>query len=295
MTPIQLEVLAAIAIHDTLTQAAQSVSISQSAASRALHSLEAELGAVLCDRTPQGLRLTALGERIVPHANALLSSMRSIRSEAAAADEGVVGKLRIGAFPTAASGPLPPVLATLAHRHRHLEVVLIEGTDSEVEGWLKSGAVDAATIVSTTPPTDHSRLIAIDHYVVIAHRQHDIANSTSIDADEFVRHPIIRSAGGCGPDTDRFIATTSSAADVRFEVADTATIIAMVAENLGIAMVPALAVKHVDHLHIAGLQPEHTRPTYLVVGNQADPCGAALLDAVASPATALNAHTETTK
>ena len=72
----QLEALVAVARRGGFTRAAAALNLSQPAVSRRLGLLERELGAPLFERIPSGIVLTAAGQAFLPHAEALLASMR---------------------------------------------------------------------------------------------------------------------------------------------------------------------------------------------------------------------------
>src|SRR5216117_1724990 len=72
----QVETFVAIVRRGGFTRAASSLHLSQPAVSRRLDLLERELGRPLFDRTRGGARLTEAGQAFLPHAEALLASMR---------------------------------------------------------------------------------------------------------------------------------------------------------------------------------------------------------------------------
>lgn len=91
----QLEVFLATAHHENLTRAAQSLSMSQSAASSALRDLEAQFDVQLFDRVGKRLQLNELGQTVRPRADALLEQARSL--EMALIRHQDVGHLKVGA------------------------------------------------------------------------------------------------------------------------------------------------------------------------------------------------------
>lgn len=91
----QLEVFLATAHHENITRAAESLSMSQSAASGALKELEQQFGIRLFDRVGKRLQLNELGRLLRPRAQALLEHGRDL--EDALARHADVGQLKVGA------------------------------------------------------------------------------------------------------------------------------------------------------------------------------------------------------
>lgn len=91
----QLEVFIATAQHENLTRAAQSLAMSQSAASSALRDLEQQFAVQLFDRVGKRLQLNELGQNIRPRVEALLDQARSLELALARHEE--PGHLKVGA------------------------------------------------------------------------------------------------------------------------------------------------------------------------------------------------------
>ncbi|WP_339842884.1 LysR substrate-binding domain-containing protein [uncultured Halopseudomonas sp.] len=91
----QLEVFLATAFHENLTRAAESLAMSQSAASSALRDLENQFGIQLFDRVGKRLQLNELGQSIRPRAQALMEQAESL--ELALGRQLASGNLKVGA------------------------------------------------------------------------------------------------------------------------------------------------------------------------------------------------------
>lgn len=91
----QLDVFLATAYHENLTRAADSLAMSQSAASSALRDLERQFEVQLFDRVGKRLQLNELGQTIRPRAQSLIDQARSL--EMALAQHEDVGHLKVGA------------------------------------------------------------------------------------------------------------------------------------------------------------------------------------------------------
>lgn len=78
----QLQILLATAKAGSFSEAALSLSISQSAVSHAISALEEGLGVILCSRGRHGARLSPVGQRILNHAQIILDETTAIEKEA---------------------------------------------------------------------------------------------------------------------------------------------------------------------------------------------------------------------
>jgi DNA-binding transcriptional LysR family regulator len=91
----QLEVFLAVAHFDNITRAADSLSMSQSAASGALRDLEEQFDICLFDRVGKRLKINELGRLLRPKAHALLERAQALELDMS--QHQAVGQIRIGA------------------------------------------------------------------------------------------------------------------------------------------------------------------------------------------------------
>jgi DNA-binding transcriptional LysR family regulator len=91
----QLEVFLATARHENVSRAAESLAMSQSAASGSLRELEQQFGIQLFDRVGKRLRLSELGRQVRPEAERLLAQAQAFEQSLGGRD--TVGRLKVGA------------------------------------------------------------------------------------------------------------------------------------------------------------------------------------------------------
>src|ERR1700722_8086520 len=96
----RLHILREVAYHGSFSEAADSLSYTQSAVSQQIATLEAETGLALLERHPRGVSLTAAGQALVGHAEGILAQLEAAE-EAMAAIAGLRGgRLRMASFPS---------------------------------------------------------------------------------------------------------------------------------------------------------------------------------------------------
>ncbi|APU21850.1 LysR substrate-binding domain-containing protein [Actinoalloteichus sp. GBA129-24] len=126
----RLRLLRELSHRGTLAAVAKALSYTPSAISQQLTQLEAEVGVPLREPVGRRVRLTAQGEILVAHAEAVLERLERAEADLAASMGEVVGTLRIAAFQTTMLTLVPQALTTLRDAHPRLRV---EVTQSEPE------------------------------------------------------------------------------------------------------------------------------------------------------------------
>jgi DNA-binding transcriptional LysR family regulator len=271
MTFGQLRVLRAVARTGNMTRAAEELGTTQSAVSHALGSLERELGLVLFVRGSGGVALTAAGRTVSSRADLILTQLEALHQEATAARGETGGRLRVGVIPSANARLLPRILRAFEAAHERVRLTVIEGSDAEVAEWLRTGAVDVGTVTAEAPDLVTVPL-ARDRLLAVLPAGHPLGVRAATTIAELSRYPFIMSTGGCEP----LITELARRAGVRlrchYEVRDTNSILALVAEHLGVSVMPELSLppEHAG-VRVVPLEPEELRTILLGVPAEGEP------------------------
>lgn len=122
----RLRALHAIATYGSVRAAADALHVTTSAISQQMAKLEDELGQRMLDRNGRGVRLTDAANRLVKHADRIMSVVAEAEADLEAHRGAVVGQLALAAFPTAARGLAPAALQLLAAAHPQVQVSISE-------------------------------------------------------------------------------------------------------------------------------------------------------------------------
>jgi DNA-binding transcriptional LysR family regulator len=243
-----LEVFQAVARHGSITAAARSLGYTQSAVSRQVAALEAEVGARLLDRLPRGVALTQEGRCLLPHAAAVLDRLVTARRELDALRGLGAGRLRVGAFPTAVAALVPRALAAFRERHPAVTLTLVEGRTSELLARLLGGDADVA-VVSAPPdqPPDGDRFdlhhLLDEHLLVAVPRGHRLARRRTVRLAELADDPFVVGSATAEDGLLRASVPPGFRPRVDIVAADWTGKLGCVAAGLGVALIPALAVR----------------------------------------------------
>ena len=138
-----------VATLGSVTRAAEKLSLTQSAASSRISSLEQELDVELFDRRDRQMRLTAAGQRLLVHAQRLLGVQRDIRRDLGMDDHGLPS-LRIGAIESIAHTWLTALFTELGGQLRETDLELTVETTPLLQEHLRRGLIDVAILAA--PP-----------------------------------------------------------------------------------------------------------------------------------------------
>ncbi|MCC5575764.1 LysR family transcriptional regulator [Microtetraspora sp. AC03309] len=282
MTLTQLRILLAVARTGNMTRAAEEMATTQSAVSHALRALENEFGVALLVRGNHGVTLTETGRAVRRRAALILTQVEALEQEVAAAREQERGSLRVGVIPSANVRLLPPILRRFGDAHPRVRLTVLEGSDDEVLEWLETGAADIATVSAggtgaagfPLPAGAVARPLAADRMLAVLPSGHELGVRHSVPVADLARHPFIMSTGGCEPLITALARAAGASLTCHYRVRDTNSILAMVAEGLGVSIVPELSLPaHRAGVHAIPLDPAAERTVLLVL--PADPLPAA--------------------
>ncbi|WP_081240087.1 LysR family transcriptional regulator [Streptomyces viridosporus] len=238
-----LQHFVAVAEDQHFTRAAERLMVSQSGLSASIRALERELQTPLFVRTTRRVTLTEAGRALLAEAERILAQVRAAH-EAVAAVQGVLrGTLALGAEQCIAGVHVAELLAAFRRRHPDVEIRLRQWGSAALAEEVAAGRLDLAFAYRTEADSDHLRSVPLtsEPMTVLCHPGHRLARAgappTPRDlADEvFVDfHP------DWGPrrTTDAAFAAAGVRRTVALEVNDVHSLLDLVDENLGVAVVP---------------------------------------------------------
>ena len=179
-TLVQLRYFAAAAEHGSMTAAARTLMVSQSAVSTAVAQLEKELGVQLLLRHhARGLTLTEAGRGFYQELRGFLLHSSELAESARRAGQALVGDLAVGCFITLAPFRLPSLLAAYHGRFPDVRVTMIEGEHARLKRALRSGECELALMYGYDLNEDIDRITvdAVPPYALVS-AEHKLAGRT---------------------------------------------------------------------------------------------------------------------
>jgi len=291
LDPRRLRALRAVAAHGSIAAAASALGYTPSAVSQSVAAMERYLDLQLVERTPRGVTVTPAGRRLVEHADVILAHLDAAEGEARALKDGeAAGRLALGTLPSA--GALVARAARELLRARpQTELRILETDPVHALARLRAGALDIALTyryagVQDERPSWLEDLPLLEEPVLaVLPAGHRLAvgdgalRLAELAGERFIAEP--------QPDLRPFTVVACRAAGFTPPIAaassDYEITLALVADGLGVALVPRLAVRDLPGIAVRPLAaPALTRELRAAtrVGTARVPGVAALLGAL---------------
>ena len=140
----QVRYFLAVAEELNFSRAAQRCDVSQPSLSRAIKSLEAELGGVLFRRERNNTHLSELGLMVRPHLETVYSATASAKQVSQDVNRMKKVPLKLGLMSTIAPDEIVELIAALKAQHPGLELQLCDASAVELRDRLLAGDLEAA-------------------------------------------------------------------------------------------------------------------------------------------------------
>lgn len=298
-----LRVMRAIADEGSFTAAALSLGYSQPAISQMVRRLETRTGTTLVERVGRSVRLTEAGEVLARHAGPVLSALDAAEEEVAAIAGLRSGRVRLMAFPSASATLVPRALAKVKADHPGVTITFSEAEPRESLAALRAGECDLAVAFVyegtdlgrgeedldafvTTPLVDDEVLLAVPH-------DHELAKAKKADMATLKDETWIAGCPRCRGHLLQLASTAGYVPDIAYETEDYVAVMGLIAEGLGVAVIPDLILKTVHHEDVTALPMTPASRRHIVAVTTPDlqrvPAVKATLDALVESAKAAGA------
>lgn len=243
----QLEAFVAVAKEGGFTRASEILMLTQPAVTRQIAGLEAELRVRLIDRLGRRVALTAAGDVFLPYAITVLQAVAEAKVAVADVAGGAAGRLSVGVSSTAATYILPPILRRFHDAFPRVELSLRTGPSSHTVDLVASNAVDIGIAMdSEERPGIHFEPLAQYVLAVVVHPEHPLARDKNrgVTVNDLGGQPMVIMQEGTNLRslTDRILSDGGVKAVVAMELDNVEAIKKMIAAQLGISILPQIAV-----------------------------------------------------
>lgn len=232
--------------HQSFRAAAEDLGMSPSALSRQLAALEAGLGVRLFDRDTRNVSPTASGLTFAQLAERMLNTAEHVMEEFDSHLSANRGRLTIAGLPSVTVGLLPPLLKSFADQHADVDLRIMDALSESVVEAVAAGRADIGFAAGTITARDRLAFHPLldDSFVAVGAPVGPLTQDRSYGMAELIAMPIIAMENGTSVREllDGACQRHGLALSPRFEVAHLATAGALVAEGLGVSILPTLTL-----------------------------------------------------
>jgi DNA-binding transcriptional LysR family regulator len=283
---VHLKVLAAVARHGSVTEAATALHYSQPSVSHHLSRLEAATGAKLIQRIGRGIRLTPEGRLLADRAAEILGRVDAAANELAAQVGLQAGRVRLAANASVMNTIVPKAATILAQEYPGVELSLVDRHPVEALEMLRHGQIDVALVFRhADAPVEHEgfRLLHVgdDPIYLISRRP----------GDSLANHRHSAWIGGCRSCEAELLAVCRRAGFTpRIDSLsdDMVVVQSLIAAGIGVAILPRLALQahRRPDIHASEITGAHRRIYAATYGDPPDPPAVAAVLAALTEAAA---------
>lgn len=239
----QLRALVAVAGCGNFGEAAWQLGLTQPTVSHAIATLEDELGVVLLSRGRHGAQLTPAGDAVTQHARDILQLLEVLQQTANRHKGLQGGQVRIATFRSAAANLLPQIVAQFQIDHPAVDVTITEFYDyTYVERQVLEGKADVGITFLPTNDGFETWEIMRDPYWVLLPPNCEVG-STRLTWDDLMALPLIvyPDDNSCFANVQTYFQQAGYRLAPRHQFRETQTILNMVAQGVGAAIMPSLS------------------------------------------------------
>lgn len=179
----QLRYFVEVAEREHVSDAAAELHVAQSAISRQIANLEAELGVQLFEREGRNVRLTHIGKIFLTHTKSALKAIDHAKKQIDEYIDPERGSIKIG-FPTSlASNLLPTVVSEFKKKHPKIGYQLRQGSYNFLIESVENREIDLAFLGPV--PTEHPDIIGdilfTENFYALVPNSHPLAEQSSVN------------------------------------------------------------------------------------------------------------------
>jgi DNA-binding transcriptional LysR family regulator len=178
----KLEMFIALARERHFGRAAEACGVTQPSLSVAIKQLEEQLGVMLVWRGSRFGGLTPEGQRVLEWARKIVGDSRTMREEMRAARQGLSGRIRLAAIPTALT--MASALTTgFARRHPNVRFTIFSRSSIEILAMVENLEIDAGVTYLDNEPLGHVTSVPLyrERYTLVCAPGHILFERHEVD------------------------------------------------------------------------------------------------------------------
>ncbi|UJW84790.1 LysR substrate-binding domain-containing protein [Devosia sp. SL43] len=240
----QLQYFVAVCEAGTVSGAAHTISVSQSAVTDAIKDLEQDLGVTLFERHRRGLFITNRGHQFYRHAARILGDVSDARRSFGEEVQPGGGTLQLGVTSLVAGYILSDLLARYRRAQPSVQVTAIEDNGDYLEHLLIGGELDVAVMVISNMRDRvalQAEIFETSPYRLWLPLGHRLAGAEIIELSDIAKEPLIMlTVDETEENTGKLLSALGARPHVAFRTRSVEAVRSLVATGAGLAILPDL-------------------------------------------------------
>ncbi|MBP3041749.1 LysR family transcriptional regulator [Bacillaceae bacterium Marseille-Q3522] len=281
MSLVKFEIFHTVASMGSLTKAGEKLNLTQSAVSHAISGLEKDLGFSLLTRNRSGLKVTSDGERILQYIREILRLHEIMLQEAASIKGLEIGTVKIGTFTSVSTRWLPEIIKQFQKNYPGITLELYDGNYTKIEQWLTEGEIDCGFVNHVKSNSFDIVPLKKDRLLCIVSEQNILSAQERISFKQIEAEPFIMPRYGNEHDVKRIFREHKVKPNIKLELTDDRTIMAMVQHNFGISIMPEMILENLpENVKTIALEKDCFRSIGIATTYQMSPATKKFIDTV---------------
>ncbi|PSW17225.1 LysR family transcriptional regulator [Photobacterium sanctipauli] len=238
----QLQAFLAVAHHESFTEAAEQLHLTQPSLSNQIRQLEAMLRVELFERTTRRVVLSDAGRVFLPTAEKVLNRLTGGVSDMHEFAAGTMGKVTFAALLTVGASLVPVAMFEFQRRNPKIVLEYIEESDEPIYQQVLNGDLDFGI---GAPPSNQQDVEFIpiykDYLHFVCSPEHPLAEQAEVSWQQIVQYPFIAMKGGMSMRhlMEKGFALTNTPLRPVQTATYQSTILGMVACGIGVSVLPS--------------------------------------------------------
>ncbi len=238
-----------VARQQGFTRASETLHVSQPAISKMVKALEDELGTPLLHRERRRVRLTEAGRVVLDRAQGILDALRVIEEEVVEVAALRRGRLRLGMPPIVGVTFFPPLLAEFHQAYPNVLLELREEGSHHIESLVMERELDVGAVVLPTDEKAFGTMPFVrDDLRAVLHPDHPLARRPHVSLRDLAGTPFVlyRPEFALHGHILEACRRAGFKPTVVSESSHWDFLVAMVAANIGVALLPSTICRQLD-------------------------------------------------
>jgi LysR family carnitine catabolism transcriptional activator len=257
-----LRTFAVVARHGSFNRAAEELSRSQPAVTLAIKQLEGYIGLKLFERTTRKVTPTTAGDKFIPIAERLLREFDMAIYDVTATADCRSGHVSLSVLPSVATRLLPEIISQFTAKYPEISIHLSDNNAEGVQRSVERNEVDFG-IGSLWHPNNELEFVPLlqDNFEFVCHKDHPLAREGSP-----VSWSQLQGLSFLGTGLTQALKMQRYIGNPKFEFSTTTTLFAMLKANIGVTVLPTLAIPgDEDLVSLPMVDPIETRELCVIL------------------------------